>query len=312
MSQNFLRNEVYPAIYSGYPSLLDGIYSRWRLDTGAERLSYLHSLQGPAIELWKEFQKQDVSPDYSRSGYQDVYLLRYFFPHALPVPYILHDHLEDFLHLEDESLITSFFGYGPGPELYGLMYYLRYFQSGIAMIPTSMLDIAPTGWEYGINIVSENLLIHTWDPDLYEISGFESDLAGESRQLLSDNTEKWLKQSNLIVSQFCLNEISPSKHERLIENIINITDIMKCGALMLIIERQGFVEGLLGKLRDKLEKIKDIRIHYCFDDFISVRYLNYNGHVPAELIEYLFLRKFNSGLWLANDIYIHWLAISKQ
>ena len=309
MSQNGFRNEVYPAIYSGYPSLLDGIYSGWRLDTSAERLSYLRNLQGPATELWEEFQKQDVSPDYSRPGYEDAYLLRYFFPYSLLVPSVLHYHLSDFFHTDGDLLIASFLGCGPGPELYGLMYYLRYARSGVPMISASMLDIAPNSWAYSRNIVSENLLNRTWDSGLYEISEFKSNLAGASQQFLSNDTERWLEESNLIVIQNCLNEIPVSGYDQVLVNMTRMMDIMKPSALILIIERHGYpmVKKLLGNIRSTAKKFDNMQTrHRPTGDSRYIKTCLNPNCTPKDLRTHLF-----SQIELAKQVKYHWLAISK-
>ena len=257
MSQNGFRDEVYPAIYSGYPTILDAIYSAQSVATDEQKQGYLQQLQESAVELWKTYRNSQVEVDYTNSHFQEVYLLRYFFPYSLLVPSVLHYHLEDLFHLKDELLIASFFGCGPGPELYGLMYYLRHFQSDVAMISASMLDLAPTGWEYGRNIIYENLLNQIWDPGLYEISEFELNLAGRDGDFLIADSANWVKESNLIIIQNCLNEIPASKHEQILTNVMHIADIMKSGALMLIIERYGYpyVRELLGNIRFTVERI---------------------------------------------------------
>ena len=144
MSRNdFLCNDLYPAIYSEYRSLLDGIYSVRRLYTEAQKQCYLQDRQDPARKLWSEYQKQHISPDYSKHDYQEVYLMRYLFPYSLIVPTLLH-HLKNLCHFKNE-LFASFFGCGPGSEIHGLMHYLNKTQSGIIKISPTMLDITSTG-----------------------------------------------------------------------------------------------------------------------------------------------------------------------
>ena len=315
MSQNGFRDEVYPEIYSGYPTILDAIYSAHSVETDREKRDCLYRLQESAIELWETYRSSHVEADYTPPHFQEVYLLRYFFPYSLLVPSILYYHLEDFFHLDDELLIASFFGCGPGPELYGLMYYLRHFQSGVAMISASMLDLAPTGWEYGRNIISENLSNQIWDPGLYEISEFELNLAGRDGNFLIADSENWVKESNLIIIQNCLNEIPASKHEQILTNVTHVVDIMKPGALMLIIERHGYpvVRELLGNIRSTAEEFEDIQTrHRPADDsqYIEMR-LNLD-YVPEELQTYLFSQVRDPRLRLATQIKYHWLAISKQ
>ena len=156
-------------------------------------------------------------------------------------------------------------------------------------------------WEFGRVIAFESLLGEIQNPSLYKFVDFESDLTAGGNGFLQPASEKWVKNSDLIVIQCCLNEIPISRHKQVLMNVTGVIDVMKHGALMLIIERQGN-DDLFEKLRDRLE------ICHAPDDSIGVKYLNDNN-IPPELIENLFLKKFDSGLWLANDINIRWLAI---
>ena len=145
-----------------YYTLLDAICSANQIETGKQKQEYLQHLRDPARELWKAYQTQNISISYSKHEYQAVYLLRYFFPYSKLVPYVLNRLIaKDFpVRLEDELLTASFFGCGPGPELYGLMDYLGDPKSGVAMISAAMLDIASSDWQYSREIVSEHLLNH--------------------------------------------------------------------------------------------------------------------------------------------------------
>lgn len=100
MPQNGFRDEVYPAIYSGYPTVLNAIYSAHSVETDREKRDCLHRLQESTIELWETYRNSHVEADYTPSHFQEVYLLRYFFPYSLLVPSVLHYHLEDFSHLK--------------------------------------------------------------------------------------------------------------------------------------------------------------------------------------------------------------------
>lgn len=317
---DFLRDEIYPGIYSGYNDLLNRIYSANGLSTKIEQQSYLQYLQVPAKELHQSYyntqqkpqEKQFVEVDYTNSQFQEVYLLRYFFPHSLIVPSIYHRHLKNFHHIENELLTTSFFGSGPGPELYGLMCYLSNCKSPTVMISSAMLDSVSTSWKYGKNIVRESLINCAWDPGLYEIAEFELNLAGESNHFLSGDSETWVRESSLIVLQFCLNEVPDSSYEQLLMNMTHIVDIMKPGALMLVIDRYGYVKKLYENIHSSLAiEFNNIQIHHEPFEKIDIKYLNYDEHVPIELIDHLFLRIFDNWLWLTNQISYQWIVISK-
>ena len=359
MSQDYLRDEIYPAIYSGYPAVLDGICSARgeKNDVGKQRyLQYLREgtaeeQEGPAEKLWREYQRQDISVDYSRREYQEVYLLRYFFPYSLLVPSVLRalSQTEDFqeqvwelfdwlnvriyvddlyYHYLDNRLLTaSFFASGPCPELYGLMHYLK--GSRITRISAAMFDLAPVKgsqfyfdlkdfrgtkfpvWEFGRVIVFESLLNQIRNPSLYKIPDFESDLTVEGSGFLQPASEKWVKNSDLIVIQCCLNEIPVSKRESVLRNVTHTMSIMKPGALMLIIERSGFPKAnkLLRDIQSRAEEFEDVQTH-SKQAWIRTANLN-NEYIPQDLKSHLFSGEPDHGRILATKIDYHWLAIFK-
>ena len=337
-ANNFLHNDLYPAIYSEYRSLLDGIYSTRGLHTDTQKQLYLQNLQDPARKLWSEYQRQDISPDYSRHDYQEVYLMRYLFPYSLIVPTLLH-HLKNLCHFKDE-LFASFFGCGPGSEIYGFMRYLNKAQSGPIKISPAMLDSTSTasgqylcsrldpvftGWKHSRKIVFNHLLSKTQSPTLYAIADFNSDIEGEKTSFLYPASEGWVKRSDLICIQFCLNEISALRHKQLRTNLMHLVEIMKPGALMLVIERDGYdsVRNLLTNFHADLSKFKNVQPMHNLNNTLNLEGLN--NYVPEELGTHLFLTRLSKerwqgnnpgrsedGLWLSNSIKFHWLAVSKQ
>ena len=303
-----LESELKVSGYSGYSALLDEIYAANHLKTDIQKQSYLQKLRNSARELWGEYQGSDISPDYSRIDYQEAYLLCYFLPYSQPVPYLL-NHLtlkKNFSYqLPENGLLTaSFFGCGPGPEIFGLMRYLGSFQPSIS-ISAAMLDREP--WEHGRKIVRQ-LLERVWIPDLYDIQEFNTDIVGSTSDFLPDDSEEWVKRSDLIVIQHCLNERHNAKSERLFENMKQLVEKMKTGAVMLIIERATYVQKFLSQFRHVLQK--EFSNSVDFSD-------NVNGEkikpllevIPKELAtNFLIGQRSNS----VNSVEFIWIAISKK
>ena len=298
MSQTFLYDQVYPEIYKVYDEVLDKLYPEGLNTT--QKYSYLQQLQEPARKLHQKYlrpEKQHIEVDYADHQIQEAYMLRSI-AHALQLPWVLDSLRErDFHHLEND-LTASFFGGGPCPEILGLKHYLNSTLSNKVSISTVRLDIV-TNWK--------------WHYSADTFFNFKSDLAGNRSDLLNPDSRESVEKSDLIVIQNCLNEIPDLVHPQLLMNMKHIVDIMKPGALMLVIEkRYSNIEKLLRKFHSELGELNQIQTHYTATDNINIKYLNYNGHVPHELIEYLFLRERNNWLWLTNNITFHWLAISKQ
>ena len=189
----------------------------------------------------------------------------------------------------------------------------------------SVWDPVFTGWKYSRKIVYNHLLSKAQSPTVYAIADFNSDIEGIGGNFLRPASEAWVGRSDLICIQFCLNEIAVSRYKQLRTNLRSLVSIMKPGALMLIIEREGYdqVEELLTKIHSDLSQFNKVQTHRKFYD--SLNFGKINNHLPEDLRTYLFLTSLSKerwqqnnlgrskdGLWLATSIKFHWLAVSKQ
>ena len=129
---DFLREDVYPTIYSTYPVLLKETYDETQNQTEiSKELNRNYRVKNkPTGKQYVETDSHDITVQV-----QNVYLMKYFFPHSLLVPFVLDSlsrrityhfpfHIISEL-FKRESLTTSFFGGGPCPEFYGLTCYLN-------------------------------------------------------------------------------------------------------------------------------------------------------------------------------------------
>ena len=301
--------------FSAYSGLLDAIYTTKCVQTEAQKRECLWELQKVSKQLGAEYQQSEISPDYSKSDYQEAYLLRYFLPYSQPVPYLL-NHLilkKNFpCQLpENQTLTASFFGCGPGPELFGLMHYLGSPQSAVD-ISAAMFDIQPA-WKYARQIVFEHLLDRVWDPSSYRIQEFESNLVGDAGEFLPIDSEESVRESDLIVIQHCLNERHNAKSERLIGNLAQLVRKMKSGAVMLIVERARYasVKDLLGKFRHKLEKEfnSSLNIECKIEGRDGVEIRPILEIIPKELADNFFTEDSSNSV---NSVRFIWMAISKN
>ena len=276
---------------SGYPILLNGLYSAKHLRTDIQKRDYLQELQGAARALWREYQSTDISP------------------YSQPVPYLLNQLVlkKEFPYQLPETgvLTATFFGCGPGPELLGLMRYLRSFQASLR-ISAAMLDREP--WEHGRRIVFRHLLDRAWDPGNYDIQKFKVDIVGSSEDFLPADSEEWVKRSDLIVIQNCLNERQNATSERSIENLKHLVEKMKTGAVMLIIERGTYVKRLLSEFRYILQEEFRGRIHVS-SKIEGVERITPILEVIPEELEANFLRESRANA--INAVEFTWIAVSK-
>ena len=293
---------------SAYQTILEAIYLENSVKTDKQKRECLEKLKGTSMLLGREYQQQEISPDYSKRDYQEAYLLRYFLPYSQPVPYLL-NYLKlkkNFLYQlpEDGTLTASFFGCGPGPELYGLMSYLNRPQSDID-ISAAMLDIAT--WEHSRKIVFNHLLTRV------KIHEFKSNLVGTTSEFLPNDSEKWVSTSDLIVIQHCLNERHNAQSNQLIENMKQLVGKMKTGAVMLIIERARYriVKELLGRfcyeLQEKFGDSLDIEHEITRHDGIEIKPIL--DVIPKALATYFFMEESANSM---NSVKFIWVAVAKK
>ena len=298
---NILHKKVYPAIYSEYPQLLEKTY-----DSTQNQTEISKKLSSSYLVKEKPEGKRYVEIDYTTIQFQNVYVMRYFLPHSLLVPFVL-----DTLSTQGKNdllfntvskfsmcklLTASLFGGGPCPEYYGLTCYLRTTQSNTPIISSAVFD--KVEWRLTGN-----------DSGPF----FESDLAGKGGSFLHAGSEEWVRKSDIIVIQNCLNEIPGSRfsyNQQLHINMKYIVNLMKPGALMLVIERWGYeiVAKLLRDFHSVLNRFNDVQSYYSCYKKLELKNLNNNVDIPNNEIKYL----RDCWLWMSNSIQFHWLAISKQ
>ena len=301
-NNTILHKKVYPTIYSGYPQLLQKTY-----DNTQNQREISRKLYSSYRVKEKPQGKQYVEIDYAGVQIQNVYMMKYFFPYSLLVPFVL-DRLsirsknDPFFNTVSKfsmckSLTASLFGGGPCPEYYGLTHYLGATQSNTTIISSAAFDKVKWRLRSGND------------------SGpfFESDLAGIRGSFLHAGSEEWVRKSDLIIIQNCLNEIpgsSLSYNPQLRMNMYYIVNLMKPGSLMLVIERYGYeiVMNLLTDFLSVLNGFNDVQSCYSRYEKLELENLNYNVDIPNNAIEYL----RDHWLWMSNHIQFHWLAISKQ
>ena len=299
IEDTILHKSVYPAICSGYPKILKRTY-----DNTQNQKEISRKLYRSYLVKGKPQGKQYVEIDYAGVQIQNVYVMKHFLPHSLLVPFAL-DSLsrsnksDPFSYttselLKSKSLTISLFGGGPCPELYGLRHYLKK-HNNIAEISSAVLD--KTKWRVAMK--TERF--------------FKTDLAGTMGSFLHPVSEGWVRKSDLIVIQNCLNEIPGSGFSynlQLLRNMNYIVNLMKPGALMLVIERYGYklVTDLFKDFRSNLNGFNDVQASYTDYEKLEFEDLNNNVNISDEKIEYL----DSNWLWMSNHIQFHWLAISKQ
>lgn len=95
--------------------------------------------------------------------------MRYFPFYTLLVETELDDLRANGFALPDVELLNAcFFGYGPGPEVIGLINYLRKLKSETLMISSRLMDIASEAWSHSRKIIPGFLAEPLWELRLIE------------------------------------------------------------------------------------------------------------------------------------------------
>ena len=128
---------------------------------------------------------------------------------------------------------------------------------------------------------------------------------------LPDDSEEWVKRSDLIVIQHCLNERHNAKSERLVENMKQLVETMKTGAVMLIIERARYriIQELLGQFCYELqEKFDDsLRVEPCINKHAEIKPIL--DVIPKALATNFFMDQRANSI---NSVKFIWVAVVKK
>ena len=123
------------------------------------------------------------------------------------------------------------------------------------------------------------------------------------------DSEEWVKRSDLIVIQHCLNERHNAKSEQLVKNMKQLVENMKTGAVMLVIERANYVKDLLGQFcrvlqtefRNSVEFAPNIEGTEKIKPLLDI--------IPKELAtNFLIHQRSNS----VNSVEFIWVAVLKK
>ena len=225
------------------------------------QIKYIESLRPFARELWKSFKKQKITIDYSKKEIQNSYLLRYFLPYANLLSKEIQDSGVRFP--DQRNLSVSLFGCGPAPCLVSLLFYLKK-NSVRRIVKASLFDKA--SWDHARDIVRNHIIPNIWDSNDLKIDSFTSDFSTDSFWTESVAARKAISESNLVVFQNCLNEITDK--EMIINNIGKIIASLSSDSFIVFIDQgEGkyskstdyILKDILGKSKASSKKLKIIK-----------------------------------------------------
>lgn len=234
-----------------YDCIISGIQQERE---GKESLTlYLKSLKSDVRMLRGAYRKKPVHVPYNKETVQSAYLITYFPHYYQLVEKILREKSPDNL-CKSISINMSFFGGGPGPEVYGAIKYILFNNDVVKSITVNVLDINSDTWEYSHRVVKNSLIKDilsnrdvsiTWNSyylDLVDHFSVESHVG-------------IIKNSDLIVIQNCVNEINTVHYPQLTRSVITIFENMPSQCSLLMIDLTSSVRSSIKLLQDEIIKI---------------------------------------------------------
>jgi hypothetical protein len=254
-----------------FKGLLRGILEQNGLDHVNAKAQYLRELQTQARRLWQSYRTQNVLADYSQAKTQEAYLLRYFPFYTRLVETELDDLRERGFSVPDVELLEAcLFGCGPGPEVIGLMRFLKNSNAKTTMLIARMVDTAGEEWSYAREICREFVAEPLWAPGLFEYETITTSFSNV--QVLSEIA---LEGCHIAVVQNCLNEVPDNSQEKTVQTILGAFNRLQTGAIALVIDRANYAPTTK-MMRMMVENIANFpRLEVIGDgDFESIKRIN--------------------------------------
>jgi hypothetical protein len=266
--------------------ILKRLSSLHGLSSEQELSNFLRRLRSTARCLWKAYQANVVNVSYKKQTVQAAYMLRYF-PHYAEVTRVALDELsmQGVLPFQEERLYVNLFGCGSAPELCGIMQFLK------NRFPRS-----------------EMLIFDLYQPE-----------SAASFTTANDRPNR-IGEASLVMFQNCLNEFPQSVHDVVTQNILDLLRMIKCGKIMLVIDRAGYqcIVDLLSHISSLAEEHGLAKVLVFDQD----RVLDCNAileRMPRILTENLFVRKISGneiapdedGLICTRRVRYHCLALQR-
>lgn len=283
--------ELYNAIIRGF---------KRNISVNCSIEEYLKSLQSPVKALRLAYRNTPVSVQYELSNIQSAYLVTYL-PHYYQLIYkIFIEEVPDIFQNKEEVYLT-FIGGGPGSEAYGAIKYIINNCPSVKDIHINILDINAATWIFSHDIVLNDLIksiskddvtIH-WNASFFDLTS--------STEVNKDKSI--IQNTDLLVIQNCLNEISNINTEALKENLVALFNILPGNSYLLMSDMTSGARFTIKELEKLLiqkfdpkfiktslalsSPISLISVHHRPTQIITTNLLNgSDGLIPRKYIKY--------------------------
>lgn len=281
-----------------YDNIVDGLKQKKSANLSIDE--YLQSLQKPVKALRVAYRNMPAVVAYENKDTQAAYLTTYL-PHYYQLIYKIF--LEDVPEIfqNNEVVLLTFIGGGPGSEAYGAIKYIVNNCPNVKTIQVTILDINADTWSFSHDIVLNNLIKSITDGKIdVNLKAIFFDLVSSSD---IDNVKEIIKKTDLLVIQNCLNEVANIDLPSLKNNINLLFKLLPNSSYLLMSDLTSGVRTTIKNLEKMLvDDFKPkflkttlnlpnskalISVHHKPSPIIVKNLLNYSdGLIPRKNLNY--------------------------
>ena len=289
-----------------YNKILEGVFEGMGFLISSQEEIYLRSLRDKLKDVRKAYNKYPVRINYDDRDTQAVYLLAYF-PHYTDI--LLH-----VLNSIDSRVVKNineldFVGCGPCPEIISFLKYCDKLDlTDDKNLIIRLYDKSISEWQWSRDIVFSKVL-PTYKGDI----GISSSV--NFIDISRDFELKFSTNPRICVFQNCLNEFTPTKQNRFIQNVTRLFDSVSGGSIIIFVDLEylGTI-GLLKSIESRLGKKHNCQILSTVDKDTLVKRTSHTNE-PKIILDNLLTDKIgqeSSGLLPRRNIRIIYSVFKKK
>jgi hypothetical protein len=275
--------------------ILRAIVEYKNISSKNEFKAFLRSLQPVVIGIRETFKSYwPGTIDYSMLEIQIAYMIAYYPTYSLLIQEVL-DAIETSISPElpfgKNTLVASFIGSGPSPEVLGFLTYLNRSQKYKPKdILVKTFDLKSDAWTFSRSITTDKLIPNIWSHCPISFSHHTFDIAG----IIEKSTlSKEFHDSDIVVLQNCLNEASEQGFLTIKSNLKVIVESIPKGSIVLIIDLDGYpsVKNFLSDLKNDPDFFTQSKIYWRHVDPLLNRHncssKNFEKSIPEVVTQNL-------------------------
>ncbi len=221
-----------------FENLLAALLEERGLVTSDQIQLHLEDLKPIAKLLWRSYRTNNINVDYTDPNIQLVYMTRYFPFYCRLIRIELNEIIDDCNHLAQKNdIVVSLFGSGPIPEAVGISQFLSE-NFNPQVLEFISFDINQNEWREMRQVVRRVLISNDLPKTLISNRAVQFDLG----VIINPTQLDIIRRSDIIVFQNCLNELNTNQLQICFSSIQQIVQNLQVGAVIVFIERTGYLE----------------------------------------------------------------------